>query len=76
MEFADDRFPRYKINPKHRRDKQNTYERSLSQPLLETRMIASYSCTIPHCLNTILLLLINVMNIKENVLTTSLLDWC
>jgi hypothetical protein len=32
------------------------------------RLRVAPSYTIPHCLNTILLLLINVMNIKENVL--------
>jgi len=32
------------------------------------RLRVAPSYTNPHCLNTILLLLINVMNIKENVL--------
>lgn len=43
-------------------------ERSRPPTLLAMRLRATPSFRVPHCLNTILLLLINVMNIKENVL--------
>jgi len=49
-------------------EQQKSSERSHPPPPLEMRLKVAPSYTNPHCLNTILLLLINVMNIKENVL--------